>query len=281
MYSLPGYARLRELPTGLDASSNVALPDDGGLAVVKLQGTNYTFTWDGSSDNGSSVNSGSYQMQVSVTDGFGSQTTLSTGLMVMRTPNNVTVSIFNSAGELVRRIEQAAGQGGGTLQLDRNNFSPNPADSTNKVTLTFGQGPTDFVTWDGTDARGRIVASGTYQIVLERQIAGAKPITLVTSITIIKAFSSPLAEAIAAPNPVLKGDFIDLIAPNLGTGGWMWAKVYNLAGELVAQAQGASPRLRVSWTGKKLAGGTYIIRLEAQDAVGGYETKVLKVALVP
>ncbi len=278
---MPGYAALRDLPTGLDASSNVALPDDGGLAVVKLQGTNYIFTWDGSSNSGAKVSSGAYQMQVSVGDSFGGQTTLMASLVVMRTPNVITVSVFNSAGELVRRFDRPAGSGGGTLSLDRAGFSPDPADSNNKVTLTYGQGATDFVTWDGTDARGRIVASGTYQIVVERQLAGAKPSTQTTSISIIKAFSSPLAEAIAAPNPVLKSDFVDLLAPNLGLGGWMWAKVYNMAGELVVQAQGTSPRLRVTWAGKKLAGGTYLIRLEAQDAVGGFETKLLKVALVP
>ncbi len=276
---MPGLARMQFMPTGLIASTNVALPDEGLGAAILFQGSGYTFNWDGTSDAGSKVSSGNYHFQVTINDSFGGQATLNTSVAVLRTPNTVMISIFNSAGELVRRFQPASATGGSVARTDLASFSPDPTNNI-KVRLTYGEGTGDYVLWDGTNASGALVASGTYQVLVTREAPGGKRSSASISVSVLQSNAAPLAEVVAAPNPVVHSDFVDLIAPNLGPGGWMIARAYNAAGEKVAQADGASSRLRLSWSGKKLAGGIYLLHLQAQDQNGRIATKILKVALV-
>jgi flagellar hook assembly protein FlgD len=220
-------------------------------------------------------------VQASVTDSFGHTTTYNTTATVVRQETSVEVEIYNAAGEVVRHVTVAGSSGATVSQLTLSDttlaFS---GASSPGLTIRYGPGPSDLLSWDGNNADGVKVQSGTYLIKVSRNSPGAGNEVLSRSVTVLSAPGGLLADLRALPNPLTTSQPVAFQwaagAGNLK----VKALVYDLAGELVANLtnDGSVPN-QILWDADKSASGIYLVRIEAADAAGNVEKKNLKVSL--
>jgi flagellar hook assembly protein FlgD len=236
--------------------------------------------WMGDNDNGQPLSSGTYYLKMDTVDAFGHLSSYSQAVTAMGKLGGNSLAIYNSAGELVRNIPlqgypsdlsdfSVSGQtlaGGGELQVD----------------LTDGSGNSHLVTWDGTSGSGAPVASGVYSLKLVRLQAGQSQMVKTRSITVLNAPGGPAEAALAGarlgPNPFPGQGQLIIDYPPLAGGGGVSARIYNIAGEWVAQGsdQGGG---RLLLDLGRLAPGAYLADLEARTPHGGART-TLKFAVI-
>ena len=184
----------------LDLIRPVAAPDESATAAVALVGPGTVFTWDGKGQAGQAVDSGTYTLVVRTRDSFGGGSVLTTALTVIRTTSVVRVSIYNSAGELVRQ-EDKPGVQVQALRLDKEEI-PAGAEPGEGVEVRWGPGLEEAWVWDGTDAQGRAVSSGSYTVQVTRVEAGKAPQTFLSSVTVVSDGGQPYSGAAVLTNPV-------------------------------------------------------------------------------
>ena len=257
----------------------VAAPDLSATAAVALVGQGYVLTWDGKTTSGQMVDSGTYTLVVRSKDSFGAVQVLSTGLSVMRVSSVVRVSVYNSAGELVRQAE-LPGFSASALRLDKEQIAAG-APQGEGVEVRWGDGVNDAWVWDGTDAQGRAVSGGTYTVQVTREEAGKAPQSFLATVSVVGDGGQPYASALALPNPLKArmGGQVTIAFSGLAAGTKLWGRVYNLAGELIGTLTPA-PR-GLSWDpGRGRSTGIYLLRLEAQDLQGRHKGEVLKLCIL-
>jgi hypothetical protein len=257
-------------------------PQAGQQAVILVNGQ--TFLWNGSNNNGQQVSSGIYYVKLSSTDSNGNLIVYTHEVVVLAVGNLVQVRIFNSAGEEVRTLASYAygSQQPTRLQPDVTSmaFGPDPSMGS-KINFDLG-GLT--VPWDGTNALGQRVASGTYTVQLVSQsMGGGASIIATTSVTVINASGGVLAGSMAGPNPMLPSDTVLwLRVPNAPAGTHLIARLYNLAGELIMTARNdlQPDRLSFDMGGRPVSGGVYIMSVTAVAPWGEVERRNYKMVLV-
>jgi hypothetical protein len=98
-----------------------------------------------------------------ITDTFGAKVGLIEEVQLIRVDRYTRISIYNSAGELVRRMEVPQVDSNiVNLKVDDTFFISNDSTST---TIKFGD--TGALQWDGKNSMGTLVGSGTYEIFVE------------------------------------------------------------------------------------------------------------------
>lgn len=229
-------------PQGLKAQLSAFVPDASQSMPLSVMGTSFAFSWDGANSQGQLVDAGAYTVLLSVKDQFGAITSYTVQVTVIRSPESIEVSVFNSAGE---RVKQAA------LPLSPSSTLDN------------------FV-WDQKDDAGKTVAQGTYVAVLTRHSQSGVSVQS-KSLTVLYGPDPGLP----APRLVLLGPDSFLIRSGAADSK---ARVYNVAGELVrlAAASSANGDMRVDLNG--FAAGIYVIIVENQGPLGPRRT-LLKWAL--
>jgi len=250
-------------------------------------------TWNGTNQGGQFVSNGVYYVKVSSSDPFGNTTVVTTPVNVLGVQNQEMVEIFNSAGEVVRKFDLSGltstaqnlsvnlGPGQEAVAASINPVTGAESGGVN-LTLTLANGGSQSLYWDGQSSNGDPLQSGVYLIELVRTEPGQSATVKSVSVTLLEA-KNGTAQAVAAsawvgPNPVQQGAPILVhYAPNAQE--WGQGKLFNLAGEMVAQASDGAANGLIRFT-RNVAPGIYLVDFEVRRNESVLARRVLKVAVV-
>lgn len=155
-----------------------------------------------------------------------------------------------------------------------------------KLSLRDGAGIEHPWVWDGLNDVGVPVSSGSYTIRLVHQELGAPIVIKTEGVVLLQSPSDSvqraLASALVGPNPVhesLGGPGPAIYwTPFPGASGL--ARVYNLAGELVAQGVDENGTGRLGLPLQRLASGVYVADFSVRQGVATLGHRPLKLVLI-
>jgi hypothetical protein len=271
------------LPTGMSLASATIDPDSGQSAQLEFPGLPQTGLWSGTNANGQTVAGGMYTINASYTDNYGQTTSYSVSVQVVRAPSTVSVSVYNSAGELVRTILTQAVSGQPVPPvLSSTTLVPAAGAAKADSGLEISLGSTQLW-WNGLNSAGQAVGPGVYLVKVTWSVNGAIMENVAKAVTVLApSLGDPLDTAWMAPNPAPEGAGVMVIGldPSVDAAG-LTGRVYALDGGLVA-ALSPDADGRLDWSfGGRAAPGVYLIQLGITDAAGVKRTRVLKAALLP
>jgi hypothetical protein len=159
--------------------------------------------------------------------------------------------------------------------------SANPVKGGLSILLTFGDGSTETVFWNGLGSQGQPLQPGNYVATLSQPEPGAGEVVKSEPFVLLGAKDGSAdgmaASAMVVPNPVDGNWFTVQYQPDGGD--TAVGTLYDLAGQRVAQATDAgSGSLRFSgdW-----GSGIYLLDFEVRDVTSGVlARRILKVAIV-
>jgi hypothetical protein len=254
-----------------------------------LSGGGTLLSWHGENDSGQIVKGGAYYFKVEYKDPFGTTTSFTKGVQVLEGKAGNRLDLYNSAGELVQRLDfSGLSQSVTGFSLAHDSFAEafkadGSAEDPLAIKLTLSDGTTVTIGWDGRGMDGQPVAAGSYTAVL---VSDTPTGTLVSSksVTVIRGDSLALSrEPILAPNPVRSTDgsapWVEVDYPAGELQGARF-QVYNQAGERVGDAADRMAAGKVGFQFNQAAGGVYIVVFEGRRLDGSLYRRVLKAAVV-
>ena len=269
-------------------------PAEGGLDILlpgvltpemQDEDTPVVFVWDGTTDGKQPVSNGSYYIRFSMKDEYGTTQTWVKNITVLRAEDYVRVTIYNTAGEMVRRIKTDS-----PADISISLRTPDTAvvgKDGNKVIISYAEG--EYTEWDGKNADGVLVSSGLYEVLVEVNTEDGYKVWASKSITIINDTSDDiLGEIKAYPNPVIMNyGPSDEVVFSWGNAvpGKMEIRIYNIAGELIKIAGADMAAGRLEWdlrtqSGQPASTGMYIALFYGVKYTGENEKKYTKVVLI-
>lgn len=274
--------------------TDVYKPDQGEL-VIWIPGINSIgqssgsqFTWDGKNTSMQPVTPGTYYIKTSLTDQFGHVNTVVDEVQLLRLKQFVRLSLYNTAGEVVAKIDSMQLPSGKILlECEDTLYIGNNAPASIFVYDDLGS----TLQWDGKNSSGRLVDSGIYELRLEvKTEEGYAELVSVKSVTVLKEKGGELiGNVMAFPNPcVAENGVITPMTINWSNKepGSISAKVYNVAGELVRTITGKlDAPAGLAWdlmTDKNnyAASGLYIILIQARNTAGETGHKTVKCVIM-
>jgi len=261
--------------TGAQAVDAAFVPTQGSAVTFQLQGTGETFSWNGVNSNGQTVAAGVYTVEFTEATST-SPLNFIVQATVLTSQSQSNISIFNSAGELVRYFPLVAGSAG-NLQLSTDNFVPRVGDP--GVKISWGPAGTDSLYWNGQSGQGALVASGVYLVQITTQSTGSPSVTTQAYLKVLQWNTSLLSGAFVAPNPLGRGQNLVVFAPGMRTSDSLSIGLYDLAGQLVVSAYGQGSGLNMV-VPTSISAGIYFAVLRAHsESTGAIEHKIIKVAV--
>jgi hypothetical protein len=264
-------------PQGLSVSGGALVPGMAGSAAsLYLIGSGMSLNWNGANSNGQWVQSGTYIASMTVTDPYGKVSSYSSNITVLN-QNSMSVSVYNSAGELVRHMSGPLPTQMTAPVFSTESFSP---EAGGQLLISYNSGLSSLV-WDGKNDQGKLVSGGMYLVKVELSLPGQLPELWAKSVEVLRAPGADiLAAAIVAPNPASLRDAKVLVSlGDLNSSARVRADIYDLAGEHVASADNSDEPGRIVWDlgNGRYAPGTYFIVLQVEGAK--QFRRVLKLAL--
>ena len=272
---------------GTDGSVGISFP---GYLMDPTLGMMSSVLWFADNNSGQLVAGGIYTIKAEILDNFGQVTSLQHSIQVVSVKPQNELVIFNSAGEIVAHPPLPVGPTGRsmtTVWMKTESYAPtfNPDGST-VAGLRFyfrdESGAVSYTDWDGKNARGVPVASGSYTAQLLYNAGGGGGAKIVESIGFVVIQTSSVASfdgAFAAPNPVLHGDDLKINYP-VSLGYSAAARIFNLSGELIAAADDPYASGWMVFKTTNLAPGVYMVKLEKLSGGASVARRILKVAIV-
>lgn len=265
-----------------------SLTGNGNHIDLYSQGS-YLATWNGLNAQGDPLTNGVYQIKVENVDSFGSVTTVTRNAVITRNLARVTVQIFNEAGEVVKHLfafaDDASGAQMTNLVLSGSVVDPHGSGGANGgVTLVVNTSSSSSVTltWDGTNDVGSLVTAGHYEVMAHWSDGKGGSSDITRGIQVaphgdpaqnwVWAQPNRLSNASGNPRTVFSSTHSD----------WsLTIRIYDLAGELVAQRTGLAGTLDTTWDTSNQASGLYLAHVEGRNAQGGLEgAQTLKLLVV-
>jgi len=287
---------VKELLVGEFSQSidNVTLGPDGMLesigdyVQVLFKGL-VLATWDGTNGAGEPATNGVYYIKVDNTDSLGMTTSVSMKAVVSRTLSRITANIYNSAGEVVRRlykmVDDPVGGAMTGVELSTGVIEPGVASPTDpgqlEVVLQTTAGPVTLV-WDGRNDKGEVVMGGHYQLEVKWD-NGKGNVTEITKGVLVVGGRIAQGTVVARPNVLTgPGPRVAVIEVNSAQGLRVRGRVYTIAGELVAtlESDPMNP-WQTSWEAGNVASGLYLAVVEGLNSKGGRVLKqIVKIMVV-
>lgn len=243
-------------------------------------------TWDGTNDSGNEVSNGKYYIKVDNVDPMGVVQTQTLVTMVARHLAQVTVNIYNEAGEVIRHLYssiadyQTLSSG---VTVSTNTLSPSyngGPDSSMNITLSDGT----VITWDGKNDNGSVVTNGDYFIEIESNDGTGGTATVTKQIKIFHNGLNPAGNTVVAyPNPLSVANNGKQVNFALGTPGMtLKVNIYTMAGEYIAHRDGLPGASFAVWDfpNDDVASGLYIAIIEIQNPAGGEVRQMRKIAVI-
>lgn len=245
-----------------------------------------SFPWDADNNSAQPIQSGTYYVKIESHDLFGHVESSTLEVTVIQSTLQVSIKIFNSAGEEIKELPLPSGMSGSPSGLHASSkdlvLAQGAAGSGGVVTFTLDNGSS--VTWDGTNNARQKVASGSYTAQLISTNLGAKSVVQTVGLTVLNAPDDLLGAAFVATNPVtsINGYVAELRIPGAASGMAVVGRLYNLAGELVLTATNdMNPGVLSFDLGiKNAAAGTYVLAVTAKAPWGTVQRKVFKLVLM-
>jgi flagellar hook assembly protein FlgD len=241
---------------------------------VQIYYGNYLIgTWDGTSNNGTPVTNGVYHISVDSIDSSGVVQSVTQEAVVSRSIAQVTINIYNEAGEIVRHLFAYMDDPTSSLikgfNLSASTIVPGSSSpgTPSQVQITSDLGNL-LGTWDGRSDSGTVVTNGIYYVeVTATDGSGGESVITKTLTVLQQANRWAEGNVTAAPNEA-DGDHPTILF-GTGTAGLTLAvNIYDLAGELVAKINGTPGSSQAQWTPGGTASGLYIAVISLTDANG-------------
>ncbi len=274
-------------PSGFTLSSPGLAAGNGSVSVLgtgALSNGQGAISWDGTNDNGQYVANGEYYFKIQSTDPFGKVTDYIESVGVVDTQSQESLVVYNSAGEQVAEIP-LGGMSGTVTEFGVNSgakaFTVGKNGGGVPVTWTDGKGDSGGQVWDGKNAQGLVLGSGTYTMQLVKTGTGGEQVVMSREVELLNlGEASGASTAKVAPNPVEAGQGWFEVSYVPGPAGQGEAMVYDLAGELVGRGVDAdrSGTLKMDVSG--MAGGVYVVDFEVQEQGQVLGRKVLRMAVL-
>jgi flagellar hook assembly protein FlgD len=286
----------QQLPGGFDLSGNLVAP---GVPVnISLGGFlangQSSLPWTGLNDGSQSVGGGVYTIKVSETDSFGAVQSWSQEVSVLPPASQESLAIYNSAGELITKLDTSSVlPATSTAQVTNVGFVdptkttfvvPDQAAGPGGVPFVLqlsGNGSPVTFTWNGRNSQGQEVSSGVYTVQLISQAAGSSSIILDSKgFTILDAPGNGGPKVTTGPNPLGPLDkSLTFSASGLAGTEVASVKLYNVAGELIAQGVSAAGQGKIMLTVGNWSAGVYLAVYEIRDSGSLKSRKLIKVAI--
>jgi hypothetical protein len=247
-------------------------------------------SWLANNNNGQLVASGIYTIEVQITNNFGQVTTLLKTVQVIDVVPENSLTIYNSAGEVVANIPLTVSLSIGvvSVSLTATSYDPDYSPSTGQATkamdffVTSSSGPNPLpLQWWGTNDQGAPVASGTYTAQLVYYAPGGTKTIVDKPFTVISSRTMGFTGLFAVPNPAQHGDPLEIMYNPISLNYSVVGMLYNLDGQLVEQSSDPGPSPLVFRT-DDLASGVYIAVVEMTTAGSSSVVSrgVVKVAII-
>ncbi len=245
--------------------------------------------WNGQNQSGAPVDNGNYYVKVDNINPLGVDQSTTQQVTVNRSIYQVSLVIYNEAGEAVRHLltymDDKGPAGLSSVQISSSVLSASANGSTgnnSKVTISLGGGAS--VAWDGTADNGAYVSSGQYFIDVHT-IGGQGGETNVTLKVMVVDTNAQNGVGIvdARPNILNRAspNYTTTFVSNSSMNLTLRLKVYDTAGELVQKSKlGGDGQNSVQWDASGVASGLYLAVVESLNAQGGLVSKTtLKVVV--
>jgi flagellar hook assembly protein FlgD len=271
------------------AVQNAQLSPDGAInslndpVAVLFKGVTLGL-WDGTGPEGNPVGNGNYYFKIENLDAFGVVTTETQLVNVDRSLAKLQVNVYNEAGEVVRHIcdyTDNPTNGEMTSMVLSTNVLPvaeegTPAPS-DQLVVTLSTGVT-FV-WDGRADNGAPVGGGHYEVEVH-WTNGAGVEDVISRGLMVERVGGAENQVVAAPNVLTGGNTtttLEVLNPTVNL--TLKLKVYDVVGELLAEAEGQAAANQVAWDATGKASGLYFAVVELRDpATGRFQgRRILKV----
>jgi flagellar hook assembly protein FlgD len=225
--------------------------------------------WDSNGQDGNPVSNGQYYIQIASVDPYGSVTTVTQPVIVNRSYAQVSVDVYNEAGEVVRHlmsqyvpsIESVVHN----LTLSTSVIVPGGSPGETQIQVDTGL---SIPAWDGDNDAGVAVQSGQYYVAVHTIDGKGGEATLTQAVVVMNS-TQPVKLVLATPN-VLRGPepmFIFTVQNGI-THATLKVHVYDLAGEMVTAFTAVEQNGQVTWLGHRLASGMYLAVIEVSDSDG-------------
>lgn len=270
----------------LDPDNVISRLNGKGSWVDVGSGKAWLGRWDGRKENGDPVSNGVYYIKVSNSDSHGVVTTVTRQVMVSRGLAKVRADIFNSVGEVVRRIYTLVDDSTGDLMtsvsLSTQSVSPGiPGSSSDVQIVVENSGIPVTLTWDGRNGSGAVVTSGHYQIGVHWEDGQGKSMDISQGV-LVNGGGVSEGEITASPN-IIGGSnsFTTTFKIASGTARSLRVRLYTMAGESVKTLEGTPGSNQATWDAAGIASGIYLADVEVLGSGGGVvQRRLLKVVVL-
>jgi flagellar hook assembly protein FlgD len=249
-------------------------------------------TWDGTNNSGLPVTNGQYKVQIDNVGASGVVTSVAQNAIVNRSLSNIEADVYNSSGEVVRKlyyvVDDPVGSNMTNVTLSSNVLRPSLNAHTSISGGTTYTAPTTVISydttvetiyiqtsgtpvtlvWDGTNNGGTIVTPGEYTIEVHWN-NGSGQTTDISRQVLVMANTSISGAAIARPNVLGPATTLTTTfdASSVLMAAGLKIKIFTVTGELIQSFSAASTT--APWSAAGLASGIYIANIEIDNANGG------------
>ncbi len=258
-----------------------------GDVITTLTGTGSTVqlyfegvligSWDGSNNSGDPVSNGAYEVKVDNIDPSGVVTSVSHQVIVNRNLSQAAANIFNSSGEIVKRLYQTVSNSTGAemtnVNLSSNVLSPGVSKFSGKVgvvqILVMTSGSPVTLSWDGTSDAGNVVTPGVY--VIEVHWNNGQGSLLDITRDILVAPDAGSGAVVARPNELIsdKGTMTTIFdGAAVANASSLKVEIHTLTGQLVSVVSNLPGTLTAPWNASGSASGIYIAVVSVLDGQG-------------
>jgi hypothetical protein len=241
-------------------------------------------SWDGRTGSGELASNGVYHVKVDNVDPMGAVTTATQQVVVDRRIYRMEVTIYNAAGEAVRRLAQTLSDPGPAgltgVTLTSSVIQPGALGGTIPTQLGIALSSGTTITWDGRADNGTVVATGRYFVEVHVSDGQGGDQQITHAVTVEGKDGKTGAGIVTTDFNALSAT--DPIATFNATGAGVTAlrlRVYTAAGELVVPPVQGPPG-SVTFDGRTVASGLYFAVVEVLDAQGLLTTNILKLSVM-